>query len=196
MEIVEVDKMRWSTVCEFLLTMTVIALVACTEKPAQAPGQKSGSGLSSRDAASIGTTVPTMVELSDMYISPETYDLKVTVAEIMRGEKSGEYLKMMGSSKERLPADSEYVLARVRFEYKARGAPGDKPWELSAVQFSAFSEDGKPYENPSIVGPQAGAKPSLRSGDTLECRLAFAIAKSDKKPVMTFTPGGAWFHLY
>jgi hypothetical protein len=176
--------------------MAVIVLVACTEKPAQAPGQKPGSGFSSGDAASIGTTVPTIVELSDMYVSPETYDLKVTVAEIIRGEKAGEFLKKAGASNEQTPTDSEYVLARVRCEYRARGAPGDKPWELSGTQFSAFSEDGKPHGSPSIVSSQSGLKPTLRSGDTLECWLAFVVAKSDRKPLMTFNPGGAWFHLY
>jgi hypothetical protein len=176
--------------------MAVIVLASCTEKPAQAPYQKPGSGFSLSDAASIGTTVPTMVELSDMYVAPETYDLQVTVAEIIRGEKSNEYLKKLGASNGQTSNDSEYVLARVRFEYKARGAPGDKPWELSGAQFSAFSEDSKPYASPSIVASQSGLRPSLRSGDTLECWFAFVVAKGDRKPVMTFNPGGAWFHLY
>ena len=178
------------------MTMAVIALVACAQKTAQAPGQKPGSGSSLSDAASIGTTVPTMVELSDMYVSPETYDLKVTVAEIIRGEKSMELLKKLGASNGQPATDSEYVLARVCFEYKARGAPGDKPWELSGAQFSAFSENNKPYGSPSILALQPGLKPLLRPGDTLECWLAFVVAKSDRKPVMAFNPGGAWFHLY
>ena len=88
--------MRCPIVCEVFLIMALIVLVACTEKPAQEPGQKPGSGFSSGDAASIGTTVPTIVELSDMYVSPETYDLKMTVAEVIRGEKSMEFLKKLG----------------------------------------------------------------------------------------------------
>jgi hypothetical protein len=171
-------------------------MAACTEKPAQAPVQKSGSGSSAGDAASSGTTVPTIVELGDMYVSPETYDLKVTVAEIIRSEKSGEYLKKLGASNVKIPADSECVLARVGFEYRARGAPGDKPWELNGVQFSAFSEASKPYASPSILASRPGLEPILRSGDTLECWLAFVVPKGDRKPVMTFTPGGAWFRLY
>lgn len=174
----------------------MVLMVSCAEKPAQTLGQKHGSGFSSSDAASIGTTVPTIVELSDMYVSPETYDLKVTVAEIIRGEKSTEFLKKLGASNGQTQTDSEYVLARVRFEYRARGAPGDKPWELSGEQFSAFSEDNKPYGTPSIVASQSGLKPTLRSGDTLECWLAFAVAKGDRKPLITFNPGSAWFHLY
>ena len=188
--------MRCANACEAFLTMAVIVLAACTEKPAQAPGQKPESGFSSDDAASIGATVPTIVELSDMYVSPETYDLKVTVAEIIRGEKSMEFLKKLGASNRQTRTDSEYVLARVRFEFKARGAPGDKPWELSGAQFSTFSEDSKPYGSPSIVASQSGLKPSLRSGDTLECWLAFVVTESERKPVMTFNPGGAWFRLY
>jgi hypothetical protein len=174
----------------------MVLMVSCTEKPAQTPGQKHGSGFSSSDAASIGTTVPTIVELSDMYVSPETYDLRVTVAEIIRGEKSTEFLKKLGASNGQAETDSEYVLARVCFEYRARGAPGDKPWELSGGQFSAFSEDNRPYGSPAIVASQSGLKPTLRSGDNLECWLAFVVAKSDRRPVITFNPGGAWFHLY
>jgi hypothetical protein len=188
--------MKCPTVCVVFLTMALMVLAACAEKPAQAPGQKPGSGVSSADAASIGTTVPSIVELGDMYVAPETYDLKMTVAEIIRGEKSADFLKKLGPPNLQTQTDREFVLARVRFEYKARGAPGDKPWELSGVQFSAFSEDSKPYGTPSIVAPQSGLKPSLRSGDSLECWLAFVVAKSDRKPVMTFHPGGAWFHLY
>jgi hypothetical protein len=172
--------MKYPTVCIVFLTMALMVLVACAEKPAPAPGQKPGSGVSSGDAASIGTTVPSIVELSDMYVAPETAD----------------FLKKLGPPNLPTQTDREYVLARIRFEYKARGAPGDKPWELSGVQFSAFSEDSKPYGSPSIVASQSGLKPSLLSGDTLECWLAFVVAKSDRKPVMTFNPGGAWFHLY
>jgi hypothetical protein len=185
---------RHATVCKFFLTLVVVVLAACAEKPA--PGLKPRSGSSLANAASIGTTVPTIVELSDMYVSPETYDLNVTVVEVIRGEKSGKYLKKLNASNLKSPADSEYVLARVRFEYKARGAPGDKPWELSGAQFSAYSGDNRPYGNPALEASQSGMKPSLRPGDTLECRLVFVVAKNDSKPVMVFNPGGAWFHLY
>jgi hypothetical protein len=188
--------MKYPNVCVVFLTMALMVLVACAEKPAPAPGQKTGSGVSSGDAASIGTTVPSIVELSDMYVSPETYDLRMTVSEIIRGEKSMEFLKKLDTSTVQTNPDSECVLARIRIEYKARGAPGDKLWELSGVQFSAFSGDSKPYESPSIVASQSGLEPSLRSGDTLECWLAFVVAKNDRKPVMTFNPGSAWFHLY
>jgi len=105
-------------------------------------------------------------------------------------------LKKLGASNGQALTDSEYVLARVRFEYKARGAPGDKPWELSGAQFSSFSADSKLYDSPTIAAPQSGLKPSLRSGDTSECWFAFVVAKSDRKPLMTFNPGSAWFHLY
>ncbi len=92
---------------QIVLAIAVIVLASCTEKPVQAPEQKPGAGSSWSDAATVGTAVPTIVELSDMYVSPETYDLKVTVAEIIRGEKSGEYLKKLGASNEQVPADSE-----------------------------------------------------------------------------------------
>lgn len=188
--------MKCPTVSVFLFTMALIALTACSEKPAQAPGKKSGSGVTSGDAASVGTTVPTIVELSDMYVSPETYDLKITVAEVIRGEKSVDAMKKIGAFNVQIQPGAESVLARLRLEYKARGAPGDKPWELSEAQFSAFSEDNKPYGSPVIVATQPRMKPSLRPGDSMECWLVFMVAKSDKGPVMTFNPGGAWFQLF
>jgi hypothetical protein len=117
----------------------------------------------------------------------------VTVAEIIRGETAMEFEEAVHQRQTRLIPEN--VLARVRL-YKARGAPGDKPWELSAAQFSTFSEDSKLYDSPTIAAPQSGLKPSLRSGDTLEFWLAFVVAKSYRKPVMTFNPGSAWFHLY
>jgi len=181
---------------QILLITAGIVLAACAEKPVRAPGQKPGAGSSLSDAASVGTTVPTIIELSDMYVSPETYDLELRVAEMIRGEKSGEYLKKLGLSNEQTPVDSEPLLARVRFEYKARGTPGDKPLELSGVQFSAFSENKKPYGSPSICAVQPGLKPILRPGDSLECWLVFLVAKTDRKPVMAFNPGSAWFCLY
>jgi len=92
-----------------ILMMALIVLVACTGKPAQTPAQKSGAGSSSGDAASIGTTVPTIVELSDMYVSPETYDVKLTVAEVIRGDKAGEFLKKAGASYGQTGSDSEQV---------------------------------------------------------------------------------------
>lgn len=180
----------------FLLTMELMTLAACSQNPATAPEKNTRAGFSSADAASIGTSVLSMVELSDMYVSPEIYDLKVTVEEIVRGEKCGAHLKNLGALNKQLADDSEYLLARVRFEYKARGAPGNKTWELSGTQFNAYSADSKPYENPFIVMPQSGLIPSLRSGDVAECWLALLVGKNDRKPIMTFTPGGVWFRLY
>ncbi len=188
--------MRFPAICTCILTITLVALTGCSEKSEPAKQEKPGTGISSEDAALVGTTVSTIVELSDMYVSPETYDLKIAVAEIVRGEACVEVLKKFGKSGVQAKQDSEPVLARVRFEYKARGAPGDKPWEVKGMQFSAFSEDRKPYEEPAILTAQTGRGPVLRSGDVLECWLSLNVAKGDRKPVVIFNPGTSWFRLY
>lgn len=188
--------MRFPAVCSYILIIALLALVGCSEKSEQPKQEKPVPGISSEDAALVGTTVSTIVELSDMYVSPETYDLKMTVAEIVRGEACVELLKKSGMSSVQTKPDLERVLARVRFEYKARGAPGDQSWEVKGTQFSAFSEDRKPYEGPTILTSKAGQAPVLRSGESVECWLSFIVAKSDRKPVMIFNPGTSWFRLY
>ncbi len=131
-----------------------------------------------------------------MYRAPETYDVKITVLEILRGETSTTLLKKARTSNASLPNGFEHVLARIQFNYAARGAPGDKPWELTGGQFNAFSGDGKPYAAPSIVSPEPSLDGILRSGDSRQGWIAFIVAKDDKKPVMTFGPGSIWFQLY
>ncbi len=174
----------------------VLAFAACGEKTARESGFSSGSGSSLAGAAAIGASVSAIVELSDMYRAPETYDVKIAVREILRGRQANNLLAKTGASNTPAKKGFEYVLARIRFEYAARGAPGDKPWELTSAQFSAFSADGKPYEMPSIAPPEPKLNGVLRSGDSLEGWIAFAVATEDKKPVMTFAPDSIWFRLY
>ena len=171
-------------------------MFACAEKPAQTPGPRLESGSSLTSAMPIGATVPAIVELGDMYRAPETYDIRITVLEILRGEKSVDLIKKASVSNAPAQNGFEYVVARIRFEYSARGAPGDKTWELSGEQFNAFSDDGKLYENPSIVPPEPRLSGVLRSGDSQQGWVAFEVAKHDKKPVMTFSPGSIWFQLH
>lgn len=188
--------MRSPNACAVIWIMALCALVGCSSNPETRVQERRGAGISSEDAVFVGTPVSTIVELSDMYVSPETYDLKLTVAEIVRGQAALDLLKKLGSPSAQTGPDSECILARVRFEYKARGAPGDKPWDLKGSQFSAFSGDRKPYEAPSIPALPTGRMPVLRSGDALECWLSFIVAKSDRNPVMLFNPGTTWFRLY
>lgn len=188
--------MRSRTVRVILISLAALLTAACAGKPVRDKGLASGSGSSLSNAAATGTPVSAIVELSDMYRAPETYDAKITVLEIMRGEPAKDLLTKASASIVPAKNGFDYVLARIRFEYTARGAPGDKAWELTGKQFSAFSAAGKPYQIPSIVPPEPGLDGALRPGNSRQGWVAFEVAKDDPKPVMTFSLGSIWFQLY
>ncbi len=188
--------MRGRGIVIVLTGLIALALVACSEKPAREPGSRKGTGSSSATTAAIGESLSAIVELSDMYRAPETYDVKIVVLEVLRGETATALLKRSGISNAVPPNGFDYLLARIQFDYTARGAPGDKPWEFASGQFSAFSGDGKPYAAPSIIAPEPRLDGSLRSGDSRQGWMTFAVAKEDRKPVMVFSPGSIWFRLY
>jgi hypothetical protein len=181
-----------------ILGTGLLALVtaSCAGKPAPESGSKAGSGSSLVQAAAIGAPVSAIVELSDLYRAPEIYDVKITVLEVLRGAAAMDLLKRASASNAPPGDGFEYVLARIRFEYAARGTPGDKTWELAANQFNAFSSDGAPYAKPPITLPAPALDGPLRSGDSREGWIAFAATAGDRKPVMTFSPGNVWFRLY
>jgi hypothetical protein len=179
-----------------LLSLAVLSMSSCTEEMEQTPGTELESGSSLNSAMPIGGTVSAIVELSDMYRAPETYDVRITVLEILRGEKSKNLIERTNVSLTALPNDFEFLLAHIRFEYSARGTPGDKTWDLSGKQFNAFSDDGRLYENQPIVLPESRLSGVLRPGDSRQGWVAFEVAKDDKKPLMTFSPGNVWFQLH
>jgi hypothetical protein len=179
-----------------LFCLMALIMFACTEKIEQTPVKGLESDSSVIGATPIGITASAIVELGDMYHSPETYDVKITVLEVLRGEKSAFLIKKASISNAPVQNGLEYVLARIWFEYSARGAPGDKTWSLSGKQFHAFSGDGKPYRIPSIELPEPELAGMLRSGDSRQGWIAFEVAKQDKKPLMIFDQGNVWFQLY
>ncbi len=177
-------------------SLTALSVIACKGKPAEELGAKSGSGAYLTSASAIGTPVSAIVELSDLYRAPETYDAKITVLEVLRGAPAMNLLAKTDPAYAPAPNGCEYVLARIRFEFAARGAPGDKTWELTGSQFSAFSGKGEPYADTPVVPPEPVLGGALRSGNSRQGWLAFAVAREDKKPVMTFSPGNIWFRLF
>jgi hypothetical protein len=179
-----------------MLCLATLTLCSCAEKAGQTSGTGQESGFTLTKATPLGVTASAIVELEDMYHSPETYDVRITVLEVLRGEKSADLIKSASASNAPAQNGFEYVLARIRFEYSARGAPGDKTWVLSGEQFNAFSNDGKPYENPAIVLPEPVLGGVLRSGDSQQGWVAFEVKRQDKKPLMIFSPGNVWFQLY
>jgi hypothetical protein len=122
--------------------------------------------------------------------------MKITLAEVVRGEEAWKRLKE--ASENNKPADSgfDFLLARIKFEYYARGNPGLCIHQLSPDQFTAYSAAGEDYKNPIVVTPKPELRKSLKSGDAFEGWIAFQIPKQDKAPIMSYSvdSGGAVDH--
>jgi hypothetical protein len=192
--------MKATTIGSFL---TALILVAAVGVQVQALAQRPGS--SPLSPAPPGETLKGIVECGQGYTSHELFDEKMTLMEVVRGEEAWKRIQKASSSNKPPDAGFEYVLARVKFEYYARGTPGLCVHEMKPEQFSAFSADGSEYQSPPIVPPKPEMRGSLHSGDVLEGWVAFLIPQQDKKPLMNYSAdkGGAivhggekWFQLY
>jgi hypothetical protein len=153
--------------------------------PATLTAEQADSGMSLHP---IGTPVSTIITFGDAYANAmEIYDAIITLVEVRRGEKAWELLRKESASNKQPPAGFEYVLARIRFEYKERGKPGDKPYPLSEDQFIAFSSDGA-TQYPAATGvlplPQLGR--TMHSGNIAEGWVILLVARADRNPFMAF----------
>jgi hypothetical protein len=170
---------------------------------AAAVGQTPGS--SPLNAAPIGKTIAGIVECGQGYTSHELYDMKITVLEVFRGEEAWARLKSASPANKQAAQGQEYVVARVRFEYYARGVPGACLHQVSPEQFTAFSAEGVDYKNTAAMAPKPELRKGMKSGEILEGWIAFEVAQQDKKPIVSYSAdaggavvhgGGKWFQLY
>ena len=163
------------------------------------------SGSSPSDAGAVGEEVSGIIECGEGYTSHELYDTKITLLEITRGEDAWQIIsKQDGANKP--PAEGyDYILARIRFEYYARGRPGDCVHTVSRSQFTALSKNGDIYPNPELTVPQPELSGPLKSGESITGWIVFQAAHDDATPLMTFSvsDGGAvqhggklWFKIY
>jgi hypothetical protein len=150
---------------------------------AQTPGDSPSA------PAPLGTMVAGIIECGEGYTSHELYDMKITVLEVLRGEEAWKRIKAAASSNEPAASGTEYVLARVKFEYRARTIPGHCVHPLVPEQFTAYSASGEDYRRASVVPPKPEMRKGLKSGDSLEGWLAFVVAKEDRAPIMSFAAG-------
>lgn len=166
---------------------------------------KAVEGKSPFDPASAGVLLSGIVECGRGYTSHELYDMKITLQDVIRGTEAWKRLRQ--ASNENKPADKayEYILARVKFEYYARGKPGLCIHKLSPNQFIACSSDGEEYPVTLMVLPEPEMRGEMHSGDSLEGWVALLIPKSDKTPLLYYTAdagkavmhgGNMWFKLY
>jgi hypothetical protein len=160
------------------------------------------AGNSPSDAAAPGTVVPGIIECGDGYTSHELYDVKLTVLELARGAEAWQRISTTAPA---AAPDREYLLARIRFEYYARGRPGDCEHTVKPEQFTALAADGNPYGGTTLSLPEPGLSGVLHSEQSLEGWIAVQVARQDPGPLLTFSVddtgavqhgGKLWFRLY
>jgi hypothetical protein len=170
----------------FLVLTLVPSLVLAHPKPLAA--QTRDSRRASVYAQSIGTPLSTIIVFGDPYNGgDELYDVKITVAELLRGEKAWQMVKSAGDANQRPGPGMEYLLARVKFEFAARVRPEHYSYTLDPSQFSAMSAATSPYPTAALAEP---VKPELRAtlhtGDRAEGWVAFLVPRGDHTPLMMF----------
>ncbi|MBN1567317.1 MAG: hypothetical protein JXA73_05695 [Acidobacteria bacterium] len=181
----------------FLACLAVIAIA-----PVSVSAQTQGSSPS--QAAPAGVTLTGIVECGEGYTSHELYDIKLTLIEVIRGEEAWALIKKADSGNKPAEPGAEYLLARIRFEYFARGTPGLCVHQVVPEQFTAYSAGGEDYKSASVVLPKPEMRKGFKSGESLEGWIAFMVAQNDRAPLMSYSAstGGAvqqggdkWFLL-
>jgi hypothetical protein len=171
-----------------VLVFTLLVLMAAASlHPATAQDN------SSTNPASIGSPVRSMVELGSVYSN--IYDISITVLETVRGKEAMERLTAASPSNP-MPAEGfEYVLARVKFDFKGRAVSDKLSFDLGDVplQWVALAQDLTEYPRVSVSVPKPALAGMVKPGQSVEGWVAFAVARKDSKPVMVFDPdtGGA-----
>ena len=171
-----------------LIVALLVSMAAASLRPAIAQDN------SSSNPAAIGSPVRSMVELGSVYTN--IYDITITVLETVRGKAAMERLKA-ASPDNKAPAEGfEYVLARVKFEFKGRYVSDTLAFDLgiAPLQWVALAGgDLTEYERVSVTVPKPALKGMIKPGQSVDGWVAFAVKQKDSKPVMVFDPdtGGA-----
>lgn len=170
-----------------LLKPTQATTITPTQPPAGAVGY------SRANPAPIGTTLTITKE--DIL---ETYTAKVTLLEVVRGDKAWEMVKQANLFNSPPPDGYEYLLARIKFELVAMKDPQAKH-DVHFVHFTLVSGQGADYEPVLTAVPPAPAlTASLYQGASHEGWAVFKVKKDDASPLITFGRdyqgrGGIWF---
>ncbi len=151
------------------------------------------------NAAPSGVAVKTDVTIGEGYVTRiESIEARITVLEVLRGEKAWDLVKASSSSNNPAPTGMEYVASRIRFEYGVKGTPEDLGYAIRGEQFAAVSERGKQYDRPSVLQPKPELSGRLYPGESLEGWLVFFVSVDDQRPLLTFGNNYSriWFKLY
>jgi hypothetical protein len=166
-----------------LISMTALTLIStlAVELPAQTRS-------AATRAQPVGVPLATIIIFGDQYNGgDELYDARITVKEVVRGEKAWQIVKDASASNQAAGAGFEYLLARVRFEFSARTTPEHYSYALDPAQFTAMSDGDKPYDTAVFAKPpEPVLHATLRSGDSAEGWVAFLVPRGDHTPLMLF----------
>jgi len=166
---------------------------------------QTGKGLSPFDPAPAGIRLSGIVECGRGYTSHELYNMNITLLEVFRGKDSWNLLRKSSNANKPAEKGFEYILARVKFEYSARGKPGLCLHKLKPEQFIACSSDGEEYQTADVILPEPEMEGNMKAGDAMEGWVAFTVPESDKTPLLYYTAdagkavmhgGNIWFRLY
>jgi len=115
--------------------------------------------------------------------------MKIAVLEVIRGEEAWKRIREVSTANKPAESGSEYLLARVRFEYRARELPGLCIHPLLPEQFNAYSASGEDYPPVLVVPPKPELRKELKSGESFEGWIVFVVAQQDKAPLMSYSAG-------
>ena len=171
----------------WVFLFTVLAMSANSQSP------------SVPEACNRGVACKASVTIGEGYVtSTETVEAAITVLDIVRGERAWDLMKTASPSNKHPAAGMEYVAARIRFVFEAKGDLEDLSYGIRDEQFALVSESGRQYERPSIVLPKPELNGRLYRGDSLEGWIVLLVSMDDKKPLMSFgnNYNRVWFKLY
>jgi hypothetical protein len=162
-------------------------------------------GSSPFDPAPVGSKLSCIIECGRGYTTHELYNAKITLLEVIRGNNAWKRLKKASNANKPAEPGFEYIIARVNFEYYARGKPGLCVHKLTPKQFTACSGEGEDYPAADVILPKPRVQGDLSSGDSIEGWIALLVPITDEKPLLYYSAdagkavlhgGNMWFKLY
>jgi hypothetical protein len=152
-----------------------------------------------QQACNPGAACKTKIKIGEGYVTGiETVEAEITVLEIVRGEKAWNLVKAADSSNKEPGMGMEYIAARVKFVFGAKGTSGELTYGIRDEQFASVSSSGRQYERPLVAPPKPELKGRLYPGDSLEGWVVLLVSIDDPKPLMSFgnNYNRVWLKLY
>ncbi|MFC1534738.1 hypothetical protein ACFL7M_15400 [Thermodesulfobacteriota bacterium] len=154
----------------------------------------------SRDATPVGTTATGTIDVwgagASEYGDNALYDVKITIEDVIRGERAWELIRVANASNPPPEEGFEYVLARMRIACVVKRASGNLSYKVKPDNFNVYDTNNHPYPFPAVLPPEPALIGMVfYSGDVHEGWIPFQVAKGHDRPLMFFF-GGLWFQLF